>query len=514
MAAISATPERTTIGGTIEIPRIINGLWQLAGGHDKQVDRDTAVKAMNSLIDSGLSCFDMADHYGDAELVIGEYNTSNPSGSRITAFTKWCPQENGDRSFQRAKEAVDLALSRMKQTSIALMQYHAWDYTDPTYLCNLAHLAVMQEDRKIQAIGLTNIDAAHLELLLHSGYRIATNQVSCSVIDQRLVKGRLSLVCAEHDVGVLAYGTLLGGFLSEKWLAVPEPTNEQELNWSLRKYLRFIRAAGGWAPFQGVLQALSQVATRHSVPIAAVATRWVLDVPVVKAVIVGSRLNAECDKYTSGNLSAFSFKLDDEDLSLISRAQKKLKDIPGDCGDEYRRSPFLTASGDLSHHIRGEIDQRAASDVAAGNRLEYGTGTNWERIAGYSRAVRVRDTIRVSGTTANPPRGLVNPPPAMGGSCSRCQTTAILDTIASAVRHLGGTMADVVRTRIMVRDEKDCQEVSEAHAWVFGCENVRPANTLTTAGLIGEACLVEIEAEAVVGSGSSVVRYNEARIGP
>ncbi|KAK2033495.1 Aldo/keto reductase [Colletotrichum zoysiae] len=496
-----ATVERTTIAGGIEIPRMINGLWQLA---DMDVDIPSAAKAMETLIASGLSCFDMADHYGDAELVIGEHNRIKSASAEIVAFTKWCPEEDGNTTFEHAEAAVDLALSRMKQKSLALMQYHIWDYTDDTYLKNLAHLQKMQDQGKIRAIGLTNTDAAHLELLKHSGYRIATNQVSCSVIDRRLVRGRLGTVCAEHDIGILAYGTLLGGYLSEKWVDAPEPTDESTLNWSLRKYLRFICAAGGWGPFQTVLRALAAVAKKHGVSIPAVATRWVLDIPVVKAVIVGSRLTAASDKYTASNLSAFAFNLDQEDVSLISQAQEALCDIPGDSGDEYRRAPFLTASGDLSHHIHGSEDRIKVLEeaVAQGSRIEYRTGSKWEPIAGYCRAVRVGKVIRVSGTTANPPPQLVDSISAIGGNSARCQTIAILDIIARSVKALGGTTRDIVRTRIMIRNEEDCAEVSEAHGWFFGCEKVRPSNTLVTTGPIGDAFLVEIEAEAVVGSSS------------
>lgn len=66
----------------------------------------------------------MADHYGDAELVVGQHHVDEKADGKmgLTAFTKWCPPENGDRSFKRAEEAVDLALRRMGQDSIALLQ--------------------------------------------------------------------------------------------------------------------------------------------------------------------------------------------------------------------------------------------------------------------------------------------------------------------------------------------------------------------------------------------------------
>ncbi|GKT41149.1 flagellar radial spoke protein 5 [Colletotrichum spaethianum] len=492
--------ERTTIAGSIEIPRMLNGLWQLAGGHDQDIDVAAAAEAMGDLIDAGLDGFDMADHYGPAELVIGHHN--HTSRRPITAFTKWCPPEGGDKSFATAEAAVDLALRRMKQEQIALMQYHVWDYTDDTYLCNLAHLRTLQQQGKIAHLGLTNVDAAHLELLIHSGYPIATNQVSCSVIDRRLVRGRMAEVCARHGVGVLTYGTLLGGFLSEKWIDAPEPTDMQGLNWSLRKYLRFVRAAGGGR----LSSAVANVARKHGVPVAAVAMRWVLDIPVVKAVIIGARLSQESGKYTAGNLAAFGFALDDEDRAAIAEAQEALTDIPGDCGDEYRRAPFLTASGDLSDHIKERDERRKVEEaIASGQRVEYHTGSKWEPIAGYSRAVRVGSIIRVSGTTANPPAELGSLLAVVGGTSARSQTVAVFDIIERAVKRLGGSMSDVVRTRVMIRREEDVVGVSEAHGWVFKCHRVWPANTLTTAGLIGDEMLVEIEVEADVGSGESVL---------
>jgi hypothetical protein len=145
--------------------------------------------------------------------------------------------------------------------------------------------------------------------------------------------------------------------------------------------LRFIKAAGGWEAFQVVLQALSTVARRHGVSIPAVATRFVLDIPAISAVIVGTRLSSDSSKYIQSNLSAFSLHLSKEDYTLIAVAQEKLQDIPGDCGDEYRRPPFLTATGDLSHQFVETNELLAVEKVVAeGKRIEYGSGSKWEPI--------------------------------------------------------------------------------------------------------------------------------------
>ena len=259
---------------------------------------------------------------------------------------------------------------------------HIWDYTDDTYLHNMSHLREIQSHGKIEHIGLTNVDAAHLELLLHSGFRIASNQVSCSILDRRFERGRLGKLCREHSVSILAYGVLLGGFVSENWLGQPEPTDMDQLNWSLRKYLRFIRAAGGWGVFQEVLRAVAAIAKKYAVSIAAVAMRYVLDIPGVSAIIIGTRLSSESEKYLARLRSTFSLKLDVDDRKLLAEAEAKLKDIPGDCGDEYRRPPFLTAAGDLSHHLPPKDDMTKLQDAISKNyRIEYSSGGKFEAIA-------------------------------------------------------------------------------------------------------------------------------------
>ena len=113
-------PERVLLGGSIEICRVINGLWQLAGGHDQEVNLQGAAEVMDDMISCGFDTFDMADHYGDAELVVGRHNQM-PSSKSI-AFTKWCPQENGVKSFANAEGAVSHALNRMGQKKIELLQ--------------------------------------------------------------------------------------------------------------------------------------------------------------------------------------------------------------------------------------------------------------------------------------------------------------------------------------------------------------------------------------------------------
>ena len=130
-------------------------------------------------------------------------------------------------------------------------------------------------------------------------------------------------------------------------------------------------------------------------------------------------------------------------------------------------------------------------------RSSVDSGTTWEALAGYARAVRVGDRVLVSGTTATGPAGEV-----VGAGDPAAQARFILDKIEAAVGQLGGRLADVVRTRVYVRRLEDWEAVARVHGERF--RGIRPANTLVQAGLVGEAYLVEIEAEAVVGAGDAL----------
>ena len=126
-----------------------------------------------------------------------------------------------------------------------LLQYHAWNYADARWLDELFWLQELKEEGLIRHLGLTNFDTAHLRILLYSGVEVVSNQVCYSLLDQRAAGGMTEL-CLEHGVKILAFGTLAGGLLSEKWLAAGDVPPEKMETWSQMKYKRFVDAAGGW----------------------------------------------------------------------------------------------------------------------------------------------------------------------------------------------------------------------------------------------------------------------------
>lgn len=481
-------PDTYELAPGLDMSRVVTGLWQVADMEKDgaPLDIERAADHLDAYAEDGFTSFDMADHYGSAELIAGAMLKRHRGTRRPLAFTKWCP-EPGPMTPEIVRKGVQERLDRLGVARVDLLQFHWWTFEHPAWLDALHEMAKLRNEGLIGEIGLTNFDAAHLAVALADGIPIVSNQVSFSLIDRRAA-GPLSQLCARSGVRLLAYGTLCGGFLSERWLGKPEPA--QIPDWSGMKYRRFIEAAGGWAAYQGILSAAAEVAGKHGVSVSNVATRWVLEHGSVAGAIIGARLGES--EHRADNARLFAFALDAEDHERLDAAFAATTPIPGDCGDEYRRAPYLTASGDLSHHLDAIPSVYVAEPVPGRpSRLRVSSGSVWEPLAGYSRAVRTGNRILVSGTTATHGSDRIVAPNDAGAQATYC-----LDKIAASIRALGGTMEDVVRTRVYLADVDDWEPVSRAHGRFFG--EVRPANTLlAVANLVGDY-KVEIEAEAVV----------------
>ncbi|MBI1776079.1 MAG: aldo/keto reductase [Proteobacteria bacterium] len=492
----SSAPERIDLAPGLTTSRIMTGLWQIADMErdGKVLDVDKGAAALLDYVRAGFDSFDMADHYGSAEVVAGRLlqriAREKPKGvERAFVSTKWCPSP-GAMTPDVVRAGVERSLGRLGVSTIDLMQFHWWTFEHPGYLDAMTELAALQREGLIRHLGVTNFNTDHLRVLVKHGIPVVSNQVSFSLMDRRAAED-MSQFCIEHGIKLLAYGTLGGGLISERWLGRPEPTASDIADWSKMKYKRFVDAIGGWAVLQGILGALHRVAGKHGVSIANVATRWILDHKAVAAVIVGARLGER--EHREDNLRTFAFALDDADRSAIEAAFQGSKRIPGDCGDEYRRPPFLTASGDLSHHLSSvpKVYKAVPADSRP-QRLRVDSASIWEALCGYSRAIRIGDRVLVSGTTATDAKGAV-----VCRGDPAAQTVYILDKIMAALGSLGATLEDVIRTRIYLRDASQWEPVARVHGRYFG--RIRPANTLIeVSGLVGDY-EVEIEAEAIVG---------------
>ena len=325
----------------LQICRILNGMWQVSGGHG-HIDPEKAVEGMFPYLDSGFTTWDLADHYGPAEDFIGEFrrrlSARRPPGAvaGIQAFTKWVPNP-GPMDRNLVAENINRSLRRMDLESLDLLQFHWWDYGDERYLEAMGHLEDLRTEGKIGHLGLTNFDTQHLQKIVDEGYQVVSNQVQYSLIDRR-PEIQMAQYCQDQGIHLLAYGALAGGLLSEKYLGQPEPGRSALTTSSLSKYKLMVDAWGGWDLLQELLLTLKGIAGRHRVSISDVALRYILDRPAVAGVIVGVRLGVA--DHREDNAKVFDLALEPEDLaeleSVLSRSQD-LYQIIGDCGDEYRR---------------------------------------------------------------------------------------------------------------------------------------------------------------------------------
>ena len=472
----------------INIPPVIIGLWQIADIERKNATFNPAsvVENMEAYLDAGLNFFDMADHYGSAEIIAGLlYKKRKEEGKSLPVLaTKWVPKP-GHNSKDIVKDAVTLALNRLQVDQLDLLQFHAWDYTDPSWIETMFYLDELRKEGYIKALGVTNMDTVHLKMAIDSNIPIVSNQISHSLFDQRAVN-KMIPYCLENKVRVLCYGTVAGGLFSNKWLGKVEPSIEELPTWSLMKYKRFQEEVCDWKQFQDLLKQLDGISKKLDLSIAQLTSLYIKEEFHCNSVIIGARLGEL--EHIDENKQVSIMALDEESKAAIAALIKEFKSVNGDCGDEYRYPPFLTASGDLSHHIASFPPAFQVKDEG-NSRYSASSGTIWESFAGYSRAVKKGNHVFVSGTTAT--QGSL----VIGGNSPDSQMHFVLDKIEGALKSMNATMRDVVRTRIFVSDVQHWEAIARVHGKRF--EGINPTNTLVVAKLIGEEYLVEVEVDAI-----------------
>lgn len=315
--------ETYTLSPGYLIPRILRGGWQLAGGHG-EVDAQRAIDDMAQFVRAGIDTFDCADIYTGVEALIGQYRQRDPS---LQVHTKFVPDLEDlarvDDDYVRRINAR--SRERLHTPALDLVQFHWWDYEVPGMVRVAQLLAKLREEGTIRNVGGTNFDTPRTEQMLDAGVPLVSMQVQYSLLDRR-PENALAGLCARSPVRLLCYGTIAGGFITERWLDAPEPTEIS--NRSLIKYKLVIDDFGGWTAFQDLLHLLKRIGDKHGVALSAVATRWVLDQPHVAAAIVGARYAAHLPEH----LQVFAFTLDDDDRADIARL---LARHPGPEGDTY-----------------------------------------------------------------------------------------------------------------------------------------------------------------------------------
>ena len=325
------------------IPRIINGGWQLAAGHAPgaaatagNAHRLTTLDVLQGMVASSSDtvAFDCADIYTGVEELFGEMlaRLDPKTRTRVRVHTKFVPDLGSLETLEKpeVEAVIDRSLKRLGVEALDLVQFHWWDWETAKrkerMLKTAGWLQELKRAGKIRDLGATNFDAVHLQLLLDEGIEILSHQVQYSLLDRRPAAAMAAL-CREHEIALLCYGSLAGGFLTERWLGQPEPALEALANRSLVKYLLIIEEFGGFLLFQELLGALAEIAAKHSTDAEArygvhhIAICWLLSQPSVTSAIVGMSHQAR----RTDTERALKLTLDAEDHArldaLLGRAQ-------------------------------------------------------------------------------------------------------------------------------------------------------------------------------------------------
>jgi aryl-alcohol dehydrogenase-like predicted oxidoreductase len=323
--------ERLWLRPGYEISRVIRGGWQLAGGHGR-VERNAAVADLVAACEAGIFTFDCADIYTGVEELMGAFRAEygrrrgEEALRQIKIHTKFVPDLDVlpriDRAHVRA--IIDRSLRRLRADRLDLVQFHWWDYGVSGCVEAALWLEDLRREGKIWLIGGTNFDTPHVETLVAAGVPLVSMQVQYSLLDNRPENGLVD-ACRRNGIHLLCYGSVAGGFLSDAWLKRPEPLPPLE-NRSLTKYKLIIDDFGGWDLFQELLATLRRIADRHGTDIATIASRAVLDLPMVAAVIVGARDRS----HLNANLGISACALDATDRSEIAAVLRRRKGPLGD----------------------------------------------------------------------------------------------------------------------------------------------------------------------------------------
>jgi len=313
------------------IPRIVRGGWQLAGDHG-EVDRERALKDIGAFVAAGLNTVDGADIYTGVEALYGEFNARRRAAdlSGLQVHTKCVPDIDDLARVDAAylRRIVERSLQRLQVQRLDLVQFHWWDMSVPGCVEAALALADLQREGLIAHLGGTNFDTPHTTALLDAGVPLVSMQLQYSLLDRRPEHGFVAMAL-QRGVQLLCYGTLAGGFFDERWLGAPEPGLSPDntlTNRSLIKYKLVIDDFGGWQAFQELLSVLEQIADRHGVGIATVATRWVLDRPGVAAAIVGARYA----NHLHDTLAVLTLQLDAQDHALLEPVLARHAGMAGD----------------------------------------------------------------------------------------------------------------------------------------------------------------------------------------
>lgn len=301
-----------------DLTPLIVGCWQLDDRSWKPIPEPTIERAIDTYLARGINCFDTADIYGRSEQVLGRLLKGRDCKILTKAvFFGSVPSPNQIRS------KIENSLRNLQRDRLDLVQIH-WHNPALDFASTFVAFNELIEQGKIVQLGVTNFNTLMLERALQFA-PIQTHQVQYSLIDRR-VEAAMRPLCLAHNIRLLTYGSLAGGFLSQKFLEVKAPQLAPDHARSFY-YSSMIRAHGGWSPVLELLNLLNEIAQKNQKTIAQVALNWVKQQQGVKSIISGLTLDRV---QIQQNVEALTWKLDSAEVQRLSARSSELFQQTGD----------------------------------------------------------------------------------------------------------------------------------------------------------------------------------------
>ena len=322
--------------------RLIKGGWQSIGAGAE------AVSELMDFVEAGVTTFETADAYPGGEEFIGAFlslarrRLSARAFAGIRVHTRFTVPLSGwdEGAFFRS---VDRSLRLLGLERLDLLQLQCWDLRTPGLADAGLAMAEAQRLGKVNLLGVCNMGVEPLAWLREAGIPIATNQIPYSLADRRADRA-LADYCDRNGIAVLTYGPLVGGFLGDAWMRVPDPRVAGARFGE--EYLQLVQAGLGWQGLQRVLEALSNVAAQRARTIPQVALRWAFQRGPGHAVLFGATRSHRLAEI----LPVFEFELSDADCAALESTAEPYP--PGDVG-ELERTPNSILCRTIRRRLEG-----------------------------------------------------------------------------------------------------------------------------------------------------------------
>lgn len=319
---------KNTFRNGYEHDSIIIGNWQRSVGHDLSGEQTTFESDTKEFVGSGLCTFDMADIYVGVEEMFGEFRSRHPEiADRMRIHTKYVPDYDDLSSLDKlkVKSDIDAIRERLNTDVVDLVQFHHWDYGVGSFLSTFEILVELAEQGLIHNVGVTNFGVEQLQEMIQRVGAPMSIQLQYSLLDQR-PKAEMIPLTVRNGVAVLCYGTLAGGFLTDRYVGVLKPEVDELNNRSLIKYMSIIDRVGGWDYLQEILKVLSDIAKEKGCTISQLASKFILDCEGVSGVIIGAKNTRRLPEI----YGIETIELTDLDRARIQRVLDQKVMLPGD----------------------------------------------------------------------------------------------------------------------------------------------------------------------------------------